>query len=151
MKNTTRGGRSPHQPRAEDRERKDGEEPARVQCDAIPEEFRREPVQGEQGEEMTQRHESSADHGIPRDGERNRQQIEVEGTEISLGPADAGPQQRKARAGGNGRRRRDVAHVIEEEPRQVEAVEAHDGADGDDRSENQPSMSIHHRARRSVT
>ena len=86
---------------------------------------------------MTGRDEGGAGHGVAGNGERDRHQIEVQRAEIGLGPADPRTQQRKARAGGDTGRGRDVPRLIEKEPGQIEPVEADDGARGQDRGDNQ--------------
>ena len=71
----------------------------------------------------------------------------VEGAEIRAGPADAGTQQRERVPGGDAGRDGNVSRLIQEEPGQVEPVEARDGRDAEDAGENEPFASGGNRGR----
>ena len=131
----------PDQSRAEDRQGKHGEEGRGVRSDRNAEVLSGEAVEEPRRHDIAERDEGYSGEGIAGEQERDRQQIVVEGTEIRAGPADARTQQRERVPGGDAGRDGNVSRLIQEEPGQVEPVEAREGRDAEDAGENEPFAS----------
>ena len=131
----------PDQSRAEDRQGKHGEEGRGVRSDRNAEVLSGEAVEEPRRHDIAERDEGDSGEGIAGEQERDRQQVVVEGTEIRAGPADARTQQRERVPGGDAGRDGHVSRLIQEEPGQVEPVEAREGRDAEDAGENEPFAS----------
>ena len=131
----------PDQSRAEDRQGKHGEEGRGVRSGRNAEVLSGEAVEDPGRHDIAERDEGDSDEGIAGEEERDRQQIVVEGTEIGAGPADTRAQQRERVPGGDAGRDGNVSRLIQEEPGQVEPIEAREGRDAEDAGKNEPFAS----------